>query len=153
MTPETVAKFHAHLLAEEGLRLQPYRCTAGKWTIGVGHRVQPHEQRLMDGITEAQADSLLEQDMRLAVRAGETLFGRERWLGMSPARQVAMASRIFQMGMEGVLGFRRMIRAIFRGDWSAAAVEALDSKWAKRDTPSRAKRVARMIETGEFADE
>lgn len=153
MTPETFAKFHAHLRAEEGLRLQPYRCTAGKWTIGVGHRIQPHEHALMDGITQEIADKLLAQDVRLAARAGETLFGAERWGSMAPARQVALASMIFQMGMEGVLGFRKMVKAIFRGDWSTAATEALDSKWAKHDTPARARRVVRMIETGEFAHE
>lgn len=153
MTPETVTRLHSHLLAEEGLRLQPYRCTAGKWTVGVGHRIQPHEQRLMDGITEKQAMQMLESDSHLAMRGAECIFGRELWASFSPARQVALAGMVFQMGHDGVLFFRRMVRAIFRGDWSAAAVEALDSKWAKRDTPSRAKRVARMIETGEFADE
>ena len=152
MNPDTLHQLMSHLHREEGLRLRPYKCTAGKWTIGIGHRIMQHEMHLMSGITVEVAESLLNQDMRLAVRAAETLFGAERWNAMAPARQVALASMIFQMGMEGVIGFRKMVRAIFRDDWATAAIEALDSKWAKRDTPARAKRVSRMIETGEFHD-
>jgi lysozyme len=46
------------------------------------------------------------------------------------------------MGADGLAGFERMVKAILRGDWGAAYIEALDSKWARSDSPARAKRVA-----------
>ena len=33
-------------------------------------------------------------------------------------------------------------------DWDKAADEMLDSKWAKNDSPARAKRTAQMMRTG-----
>ena len=45
-------------------------------------------------------------------------------------------------------GFKRMIEAIMRDDWPTAKVEALDSKWAKADSPARAQRVANGLLEG-----
>jgi lysozyme len=45
------------LLRDEGLRLKPYRCTAGALTIGVGRNLDAR------GITEAEARFMLANDM------------------------------------------------------------------------------------------
>jgi len=45
----------------EGLRLQAYRCPAGKWTIGYGH-TRTARQGLV--ITSVKAESLLQGDIR-----------------------------------------------------------------------------------------
>ena len=50
----------------------------------------------------------------------------------------------YQMGLAGVLRFRKMIQALNRNDYGKAADEALDSLWAEQ-TPNRAKRVAEWI--------
>ena len=54
----------------------------------------------------------------------------------------------FQMGAAGLQGFERMIDAIFKDDWVQAHNEALDSKWARSDSPARAQRVAKMLLEG-----
>lgn len=64
---------------------------------------------------------------------------------LSPVRQRAILNMAFQLGVDGVLKFRRMIAALDRGDYARAAIEALDSKWAKEDTPQRAARVAKSL--------
>lgn len=46
----------------EGLKLKKYKCSAGKWTIGVGHVMLPHEN-IPDEITKDQAESLLRKDL------------------------------------------------------------------------------------------
>ena len=50
------------LVLHEGLRLRPYKCTAGKMTIGVGRNLDDN------GITQAEAFALLENDI-IAVEA------------------------------------------------------------------------------------
>ena len=46
----------------EGLRLQPYDDGAGNQTIGYGHKIKDGED-FSDGITEDQAEALLESDL------------------------------------------------------------------------------------------
>ena len=45
----------------EGLRLQPYKCVAGKWTIGYGHTNNVNQNTR--SITIEQAEQLLKQDV------------------------------------------------------------------------------------------
>ena len=52
------------------------------------------------------------------------------------------------MGAEGLLGFRRMLTALAVGDYQGAAMEMLDSKWARSDSSSRAERLVRMMREG-----
>jgi lysozyme len=51
----------------------------------------------------------------------------------------------YQMGVEGVCGFKTMLRCLEAGELEKAAGAALNSRWAKVQTPARAKRVAAMI--------
>ena len=59
-------------------------------------------------------------------------------------KKQALANMAFQLGVTGLLNFRRMLAAIKDGDWTRARIEALDSKWASQ-TPARAKEIANMI--------
>ena len=54
----------------EGVALKPYKCPAGYWTVGVGHRMTPHECELWGNlpITAHQADALLSGDLYIAER-------------------------------------------------------------------------------------
>jgi lysozyme len=54
----------------EGCSLVPYKDSAGKWTVGWGHLIKDNEkENLMKGVTQAQADSLLNDDINIvAVR-------------------------------------------------------------------------------------
>lgn len=47
----------------ESLQLKPYICPGGHLSIGYGHLILKGEDNLKNGITEAQADSLLYSDM------------------------------------------------------------------------------------------
>jgi len=53
----------------------------------------------------------------------------------------------FQLGVRGLLNFRRMWTALEQKDYAMAAEEALDSRWAEQ-TPNRAAEVAAWIADG-----
>ena len=122
------------LIADEGLRLTPYQCPAGKTTIGVGRNLDDV------GITEAEAMALLDNDI---VRVKAQLTKALPWL-QGDNVQRALGNMTFQMGLRGVLKFKKMLAALQVKDYTTARREALDSAWA-RQTPQRAKRVTDLI--------
>ncbi len=142
------------LINHEGLKLMPYRCTMGKLTIGVGRNLEdnpptPEEKRAlgdyMHGITENAAKMLLRNDI---TRCYESLKRTVRdFENLSPDRQYALLDMCFQLGIKGLRRFRKMLQAIDRKDFAAAAAECLKSDYANQ-TPKRAKKIARTLQTG-----
>lgn len=132
----------------------PYRCTMGKLTIGVGRNLEdnpptPEEKRAlgdyMHGITENAAKMLLRNDI---TRCYESLKWTVRdFENLSPDRQYALLDMCFQLGIKGLRRFRKMLQAIDRKDFAAAAAECLKSDYANQ-TPKRAKKIARTLQTG-----
>ena len=123
----------------EGFRSHVYRCSAGKLTIGYGTNIE-------EGISKAEGLLLLRHRLGLAVGVLEHRL--PYWSQLTPARQQVLASMGYQMGMGGLMGFRRMLAAIERNDYDTAAKEMLDSKWAKHDSPARARRLAKVMVRG-----
>ena len=123
--------------ADEGLRLMPYRCSAGVLTVGYGTAFP---------LTEQEAHLLLRHRLQGVLDQCERRF--PWWPKLSPARQQVVASMGYQLGLNGLMGFKRMLSALESGDYRAASDEMLDSKWAISDTPARARRLAQMILRG-----
>ena len=111
----------ASLIAHEGLRLRPYVDTAGKMSIGVGRNLTD------TGISEAEAMLLLDHDILAATVAA----GAFPWWGqLDDVRQRVFVELVFNMGLDGVLTFRKMLAHTAEGEFSLAANELLDSRWA-----------------------
>lgn len=134
-----MAAMKRELVRDEGLRLKPYRCTAGRLTIGVGRNLDDA------GLTAEEADYLLENDI------GRAMADLDRalpwWRGLSGARQRALANMCFNLGLSRLLGFRTMLADLAAGDGAGAARAALDSAWA-RQVGRRADRIAKMLAEG-----
>lgn len=120
------------LYRHEGLRLKPYRDTVGKLTIGVGRNLDDK------GITEQEATYLLRHDIDETWNA---LGKIPAFKSLSRQRQAALVDMAFNLGIAGLMGFKRMWAALEAGDFETAAAEMLDSKWAKQvgDQPPSAK--------------
>ena len=58
----------------------------------------------------------------------------------------------YQMGIDGLAGFKNTLKNIAAGRWNDAATGMLDSKWAKQ-TPNRARRHAEQMRTNIWAKE
>lgn len=115
------------LIAHEGMRLNPYRCTAQKLTIGVGHNLE-------NGITEKQALMILRDDIDVVI---ETLNDRIPWWNnLSDGKKVVMASMAFQLGTGGFFQFKKMIKAAEYGDDVEVVTQMRDSRWYLQ-TPNR----------------
>lgn len=131
------------LRGDEDVRRTVYRDNLGLWTIGVGRLVDPSKPGA--GLRDAEIDLLLANDIEDRVRA---LTARLPWfLGLNEARQGVLINMAFQMGSDGLLGFRNTLALVQAGRYAEAADNMLLSKWAQQ-TPARAKRMADQMRTG-----
>lgn len=129
------------LIRDEGIRLKPYRDTVGKLTIGVGRNLDDV------GISQDEADLMLDGDINRTIA---TLRQKFAWFDhLSVPRQVVIANMAFNLGIDGLSKFRRMLKAIEDKDYIVAAREMLDSGWSNQ-VGSRAKRLAKQMETDSF---
>ncbi len=127
------------LRLHEGERLKPYRCTAGKLTIGVGRNLDDR------GITAEESAYLLANDISREERA---LIQALPWVGqLDEVRQRVLLDMAFNLGLSGLLKFRLTLSAIQAGQYERAASMMLDSQWAKQ-VGQRADRLSRMMATG-----
>jgi lysozyme len=112
------------LIKHEDVRLKPYPDTAGKLTIGVG-------RNLVDkGLTYKEAMYLLDND--IADTTNDCLHAFPWFADLTQERQWVIISMVFNMGLAGVQRFTRMLAAIELGDYSLAAKEMGESRWAKQ---------------------
>lgn len=148
MTDDWISRAKAYTKENEGLRLEMYRCPKGRPTIGYGHLVRRHEMPLYKDtmITPEQANEIFDRDWQTAYEGAVMVF--PDFSELSDKRKIVMVDMCFQLGMMGLVGFRRMLRALRRRDYVEAADEILDSHYARVDSPRRAMRNARMMAEG-----
>ena len=137
---------------EEGRKNKPYKCSAGHWTYGVGHKMTEDEvKKYPPGciIPDDVIDKVFTADRQKAVNAakGYAWFPR-----LNDARQAVIVSMIFQLGTFGFAKFQNTIKLIAKGNYEAAAAQMLRSLWAKQ-TPNRAKRHSEQFKTGVWCEE
>lgn len=138
-----IAAVTADLSRDEGRVASAYRDHLGYLTIGVGRLID----RARGGkLSDEEIDFLLANDIRAAIADLEGLPAWEAVRG-DLVRQRALLNMRFQLGAEGLRGFKNSLALIAAKDWKAAAANLRASRWA-RQTPERAARVIRMIETG-----
>ena len=163
------------LIFDEGLRLFPYKCTSGKITIGIGRNLQGNPLKADEcmtfllgrsdlkvnntdikavremllksfyekGIAESEAYYLFENDYRKVEKQVDSLFF---WLTNHPEEvRKILINMTFQMGINKVVTFKKMISAIKLKDYKTAALEMKDSNWYKQTT-NRAERLKKRME-------
>ncbi len=111
----------------EGLKLKPYRCTAGKLTIGYGRNLDDR------GITEHEAELLLATD--LAQITGELDRYLPWWQSLPQAAKEVLVDMAYNLGTSGLLKFKKTLAALQAKRWKEAAIEMLNSRWAKQVGP------------------
>ena len=127
----------------EGLKLKPYTCTAGKLTIGYGRNLTDK------GITVAEADYLLSNDINEACDNIKQVFDIKALKDFNYDRHMVLVDMMFNLGLSGFVKFIKMIDAIIKGDWETTANEAENSLWFKQ-VGERAKRDVEILRKGQL---
>ncbi|NNF96997.1 MAG: glycoside hydrolase family protein [Halobacteria archaeon] len=128
-------KLKVMLLRHEGYNQMPYKCSAGKLTIGVGRNLTDK------GLSMDEVEILFENDLSEVLKELNKL---DWFCRLDETRQMPIADMAFQMGVSGLLKFRKMIGHLERGWFEKAAKEVLNSKYA-RQTPIRAEEISEML--------
>lgn len=134
-----IEQVKADLRRDEGLRLTCYKCSQGFYTIGFGRNLEGK------GISRAEAEMLLDHDVAEIMADLDRLL--PWWRTLSADQMRGLCSMAYQLGIAGLLEFKRTLAALQAGDGAKAAEYALQSKWAQQ-TPERARRVAHLLSRG-----
>lgn len=138
-----IERLTTQLRRDEGEVLHAYQDHLGYWTIGIGRLI---DRRKGGGISPAESAMLLANDI---ARVMADVRRRLPWFDrLDPARQGVLLNMAFQMGVDGLLGFRNTLAMIERGDYDGAATGMLNSLWGREQTPARATRLAVQMRTG-----
>ena len=142
LSQESRDKIREMIKIHEGLKLTPYECTAGRWTIGYGHNLEAHNETPPARISKEQAERYLDQDIAAAeMRCEEKL---PYFAFLDDVRKAVMIDMCFNLGINGLLGFKKTNAAIMAKQYYTAATEMLDSKWATQ-VGRRAGRLSKMM--------
>ena len=127
------------LSRDEDVRTKPYKDSVGKLTIGVGRNLDDK------GLSKAEINILLNND----INDCESDLDREMpwWRQLSDNRQRVLLNMCFNLGITRLKGFKSMLRDIQNGLYDQAAVEMIDSLWA-RQVGGRAVRLAKLMKNG-----
>jgi len=125
------------LAQEEGFEPHAYPDHLGYWTIGYGRCI---DKRRGKGISQEEGIHLLHGDLNEAIHWLEIKV--PTWRELSLSRQAILISMYHQLGPANLGDFRRLFGALACLDFKTVFLEMLDSKWAKEDTPGRARRQA-----------
>ncbi len=127
------------LIRHEGLRLRIYRDIRGIISIGVGRNLQDR------GISEEEAFHMLDNDIQWVMEQVDKALP---WsVDLDELRREVLYEMAFQMGLNGLLGFKNTLVAIKDGKYDIAAQGMLNSQW-HHQTPERCEELAKIIETG-----
>ena len=131
------------LIRHEGLRLTVYDCPSGYKTIGVGRNLEGK------GITKIEAMYLLDNDIE---QISSSLDNNFSWFcDLDEHRQNALINMAFNLGMNGIKKFKKMLSAIEEKNWIEVSTQMLDSLWA-RQVGKRAVELADMMRYGNKID-
>lgn len=108
----------------EGLVLKAYECSAGYTSIGIGRNLDTR------GITEDEAMYLLNNDIESVFKDLDKHLAI--WRSYPLEAQYVFIDLCFNLGIHTLLSFRKTLAFCELGEWEKAAVELLNSKYAKQ---------------------
>lgn len=138
---------------EEGYKESPYLDTLGYPTVAGGIRIGPkgaslsnYTFRVPRTVGDAWKQVIVDQKANEMSQRPSIAAAMN---ACNPPRRDVLISMAYQMGVDGLAGFKNTLKLIADGNFTAAADGMLNSLWAKQ-TPNRAKRHADVMRTGSY---
>ena len=126
----------------EGYEPRVYKCTNGYDTIGYGFAIK---DLYMD---KEVADLILDKKIQEILKRISSDKEWSEWFWDKPSLiKEVLINMIYQIGFSGVKRFKKTIQYIKDDNFLMASEEMLDSKWAKSDSPNRAKELSEIVKS------
>jgi len=132
-----IKRLKEQLRIDEGVRHFVYKDSVGIETIGVGRNLRDV------GLSNTEIDLMLSNDVNRVITELDINF--PWWVTMHANAREALVNMCFNLGITRLRGFKNMLGYLRVKNYSMAADEALDSKWA-RQVGERAKRIAAQFQ-------
>lgn len=137
------------LVVDEGFRTKPYRCTAGKWTVGIGRNYEDNPFTteeitllLTEGVTEKTAQILVMNELKIS--AGKLLGLFPDFLEYPSDVRRVLLNMHFNLGHAGLLKLTSLIENVKKRDWVKAAERMATFAWRKQ-VGQRAERLIKLM--------
>jgi len=131
---------------DEGVRHEIYLDHLGLPTAGIGHLlIEGDPEYALDvgtPVSQERVDEWFAADIKNCLEDCGNIF--INWEELPEEAQCILANMAFNLGGPRLRKFSRMIDAVHREDFAAAAGEMLDSRWAGQ-VPNRAQRLIRRM--------
>ena len=111
------------VIVHEGFSRYIYLDSVGVRTVGFGRNLDDR------GISREEAEMLLLNDLETSTKEAKKF---EFYENLTSNRQDVIVEMIFNMGLTRFKEFKKTIGYINQANYSAAADEMLDSRWAKQ---------------------
>ena len=135
------------LKIDEGVKYEIYNDHLGYPTFGIGHLVVESDEEygkpVGTPVSEDRVNSVFEKDVAIMIDEAKKIFPNLDELP-EEAQQV-IVNMTFNMGRPRLSQFKKFIAGVNAGDWNKAAVEMMDSRWAKQ-VGARAERLRDRIQ-------
>ena len=117
----------------EGFVSDVYKDSLGFDTVGYGTKMP---------LSKEEAELILKH--RLNDKINKIIEKKPIILTLPQDKQFVLFEMAYQLGVGGLLKFKKMWKAIKEKDYTEASIEMLDSRWANQ-TPSRAKELSERM--------
>lgn len=135
---KTTPMIKEQLIRDEGDIPYAYQDSLGYWTIGVGFLI---DWRKGGRIPDAVRDFWLEYEINKITNELEKRL--PFFSSLSQVRKDTLINMAFNLGVNGLLNFKKTIALMADGKHAEAALEMLDSAWA-RQVKDRAQRLSQQ---------
>jgi lysozyme len=128
---------------DEGKSLTVYKDPLGLSTVGIGHLVLEHDHLIIgQRISEELCQAFFEQDFENAIDACRRAF--KDFNKYPESIRGVLINMAFNLGINRLLGFKKFIAALSRGDYKGAAKEMENSRWFEQ-VGKRAQRLRLVV--------
>tara|TARA_R100000808_G_scaffold19141_2_gene41672 strand:+ start:2266 stop:2667 length:402 start_codon:yes stop_codon:yes gene_type:complete len=119
----------------EGFRSRVYQCTEGYDTIGYGFAIKDLV------LSEEISTMILVEKLD---KINDRLSSHDWFIDSPDDVRDVLVEMAYQMGVTGLLKFKKTLLYVSNRKYKEASVEMLDSLWAKQ-TPNRAKKLSDIM--------
>ena len=136
------------LIEQEGVKKHAYRDINGLLHIGCGRNIDGDTAHKGPGLSMREIDEMLQNDIEASIKELSKTYP---WFNdlEDGARKDAVINLHFNMGGPTLAKFKKALGHMKAGNHSEAAVEFLDSRWAKQ-VKGRSLEVTDMILTNTY---
>ena len=121
-----VDKLREQLKIDEGVKYEIYLDHLGYPTFGIGHLIteadEEHGKPVGTKITEERVNDVFNEAKKVFPNIND----------LPSEAQEVIVNMCFNMGAPRLAKFKKFIAGVNAGDWNTAAIEMMDSRWAKQ---------------------